>query len=154
VPIAALLRRLDSIRLQAIEIGDLTLDMLSHHRLQEPGAHLDGLLDHIVESTDLQWREEVLKIRYLGLRSCLLHALDQQFLAGWKSEARPPFSVAAVEDEDLGSLCQAEDIGEVVEMLRLCVNPNAGCEIILQEKPLHSKVGAHFRSPIRGRTET
>ncbi len=97
---AALFGRFDDVGLQLVEIGDLALHMLGHHRLHRAGAHLHGLLHQIIEPPDLQRRKEVVQVGWRRLRPRLLDRLiSTMLLAGREGEVGLPFAVAAVEDE-------------------------------------------------------
>jgi hypothetical protein len=70
---AALLGRLDGVRLHPLEVHAADLDVLGEDRRQPRHAHLDRLADHVVEPGLFQRREQVAKI---GARR-----LDAQLLA-------------------------------------------------------------------------
>jgi hypothetical protein len=113
---AALLRRLGGVGGHALDIDLRNLGVMRHHRLQHAGAHLDGLLHHVVEPAGFQRREAIDETGRLRLGAHLLGKLQRRLLPARLAQHRAPFAVAAVEDEEFRALGHAQHIQEVVRL--------------------------------------
>ena len=63
---------LDDVGAHPIGVEPVHLGVPGQHRLQRAGPHLDHLLGHVVESSVLERREQVVQIAWGGLSAGLL----------------------------------------------------------------------------------
>ena len=115
---AALFGGLDHIGAQALQIHAPNLSAPREHGDQPRDAHLRGLLNHIIESRLLERREGVVEIAGRALRAHLFQDDKRRLFARGHFDPRPPFSVAAVEQQHRIVRAQAQHVQEIVPRRR------------------------------------
>ena len=136
-------RRFGDVAAQPLDPRPGNLCVLGDHRLQHAGPHFDGFLDEIIQPPHLQRCEAVDEIGVRRLRPGLLDRFQFDALLRLGRHARQPLAVAAVEDEQFRAFAHAQNVGEVVALLRIGHDPRAGGEVAGHMEPLHLVVGAH-----------
>lgn len=84
-----------------------------------------------------------MKVRCGGLWPRLLGGRQHDFLARGVGKLCLPLAVAAVEQQDFRRFRHAQHIGEIIELVAGGLERFTGIEGLADEKPLHSKIGAH-----------
>ena len=115
---AALLGSLDDIGAHPLAVDATDLGEAGQDRLQRRGAHLDGLLHHVVEPGVFQRREDVGDIGQAILRPGL--GGDIQTVGPFASRDRSlPFAVASVEHQDGLAGGKPQHIAEIIALVAL-----------------------------------
>ena len=114
----ALFRGLDHIGAQALQIHAPNLSAPREHGNEPRDAHLRGFLNHVIEARLLERREGVVEIAGRALRARLFEGDKRRLLARSHFDPRPPFAVAAVEQQHRIVRAQAQHVQEVVPRRR------------------------------------
>jgi hypothetical protein len=110
----------------AIEVHATNLRVPRHHRLQARGTELDGLLHHVVEAGVLERGKQVMQIAGRTLRPGPLRDFEHAHPAGRPRQDRPPFPIAAVEDQDGIAGLEPQHREKVVRLCPVKLDRGAG----------------------------
>ena len=142
---AALLRRLDRVRLQPLAVDARDLAVLRQHRRHPGDAHFGRLLDHVVEARLLERGEEVAEVRRRRLRPDLVADVERVVAPPGGGKRRPELAVAPVEDEDRVAVLEPEHVDEIVRLAAVEVDPRTGREHAADEQALQLRFVCHAR---------
>src|SRR5690606_39173526 len=109
------------------------LRMLGEDRLQHTRSHLHRLLHHVIESAMLDGSKAVDEIARWRLGPGLLAKLEANSLFRSAGYLRPPFPVAAIEDENCVSFAHPQDIDEIVGLFATDLDLPALGKIVRQK---------------------
>ena len=123
--------------------------MLRDDRLEDARAHLDGLLDHVVEPRGFERREAVCKIGRRGLFARAITDGKRDGLPARGGEAGDKLAVAAVEDQDGIAFRHAQHGGEIVALVPVERDGSALAEIVIEVEPLKLVMRAHAPMSVR-----
>ena len=82
----------------------------------------------------LERREKVVHVGARGLRAHPLHAFERAAALADVDEARAPFSVASVEDEDFGAGTEPQDVQKVIRLLGIAGRALSGGKRSLEKQ--------------------
>ncbi len=116
--------------------------MLGQNRLQARGAHLNGLLHHVIQPRRLEWGEQVMQVGRRGLRPGLSdQGHPDRALAGF-GDLGLPLAIAPVEQKDALPGFEPQDVGQVMALRMIERNARPCRERSIYIKPRAPEVVA------------
>ena len=126
---AALLRRLDAVRAQPVNVHPLGVGEAGDHRAQAARAHLGGLLGDEVGARLLERREQQVEVGAGVLRAQPPGAAQRAAAPPGLRHHAAPLAVAPVEQRHVGALAQPHDGEQVMRLIARRRNLGARAQI-------------------------